>query len=52
MNNRTVEVWQEMRRLFEEDLGGRWDLYLVQMLPCNWREFLVATRARTATFQN
>ena len=44
VNGSTVEIWQEMRRLFEEDLGGRWDLYVVQMLPCSWREFLVATR--------
>ena len=37
----TVAVWRQLRALLERELGGHWDLYAVQMLPCTWRSFLV-----------
>ena len=37
----TVTVWRQLRALLERELGGHWDLYAVQMLPCTWRSFLV-----------
>ena len=39
----TVTVWRQLRALLERELGGHWDLYAVQMLPCTWRSFLVTT---------
>eukprot|EP00435_Cladocopium_sp_Y103_P042309 s4134_g11.t1 len=37
----TVAVWRQLRAILARELGGYWDLYAVQMLPCTWRSFLV-----------